>query len=77
MLFEDLELVVSVGQPDSEYPLGVGGTTDDTPTIGMHATQPKTQRGSREACKFLLPESYQFNPPTLMVSNTYKPCMYI
>jgi hypothetical protein len=36
--FEDLEQAVSIGQPDSKYPLGIGGTMEDTPTIGMQAT---------------------------------------
>ena len=37
MQFEDAQ-VVSVGQPDSEYPLGIGWRCDGTPRIGMYAT---------------------------------------
>jgi hypothetical protein len=38
MQFEDLAQVVSSGQPDGEYSLGVGGTMDYASTIGMQAT---------------------------------------
>jgi hypothetical protein len=37
MQFEDAQLV-SVGQSDSEYALGIGETMDDAPTMGMYAT---------------------------------------
>jgi hypothetical protein len=50
MSFEDVEqLLAGIGQaPCPKYQLGIGSETS-TPTIGMHATQPKTLRGSREA----------------------------
>jgi hypothetical protein len=54
MQYEDFELLAGIGQPDSEYPLGIGGTMDDAPTMGMYATQPETPRGSRE------PHMYDF-----------------
>jgi hypothetical protein len=37
ILFEDVELVVRIGQATSDYPLGIGSETS-TPTMGMHAT---------------------------------------
>ena len=41
MQLEDAQ-IVSIGQSDSECALGIGGTMDDAPAMGMYAAQPKT-----------------------------------